>query len=116
MTSQPFNSEDHTGHGRLTIFNVYNNCNHSNSEKMIRNMIREKTGEIQKEANDHMIWAGDFNRHHPLWDRDEDTHLFTPAATRKADRLINLLAEFDMEMKLPKGTPTLQHMRSKRYS
>ena len=103
-------------YGRLTIFNIYNDCTHSNSEKIIRSTIREKVGEIRKEANDHMIWAGDFNRHHPLWDRDEDTHLFTPAATRKADGLINLLAEFDMEMKLPKGTPTLQHMRSKRYS
>jgi hypothetical protein len=63
-----------------------------------------------------MVWAGDFNRHHPLWDRDEDTHLFTRTATRQADDLITLLAEFGMEMALPKGIPTLQHMRSKRYS
>jgi hypothetical protein len=103
-------------YGQLTIFNIYNDCTHSNSEKIIRSTIREKVGEIRKEANDHMIWAGDFNRHHPLWDRDEDTHLFTPTATRKADGLINLLAEFDMEMKLPKGTPTLQRIRSKRHS
>ncbi len=63
-----------------------------------------------------MIWAGDFNRHHPLWDRDEDTHLFTAQATRAAERLISLLAEHDMEMALPKGIPTLEHMRSKRHS
>ena len=103
-------------YGRITIFNVYNDCTHSNSEKTIRNTIREKVGEIYGGANDHMVWAGDFNRHHPLWDRDEDTHLFTHTATRQADGLITLLAEFGMEMTLPKGTPTLQHMRSKRYS
>jgi hypothetical protein len=103
-------------YGRVTIFNIYNDCNHSNTERMIRNTIREKVGEIQREANDHMLWAGDFNRHHPLWDKDEDTRLFTPVATRRADSLLTLLAEFDMEMKLPKGTPILQHMRSKRYS
>ena len=60
--------------------------------------------------------AGDFNRHHPLWDKDEDVHLFTRQATRNADELIGLLAEYEMQMVLPKGIPTLQHMRSKRYS
>ena len=63
-----------------------------------------------------MIWAGDFNRHHPLWDRDEDIHLFTGQATRDAEGLIRLLADHNMQMVLPKGVPTLQHMRSKRYS
>jgi hypothetical protein len=51
-----------------------------------------------------------------LWDRDEDTHLFTPQATRAAERLIKILAEYDMSMLLPKGILTLQHMRSKKYS
>ena len=64
----------------------------------------------------HMIWAGDFNRHHPLWDDDEDTHLFTNQATKAAERLIGLLADHDMQMVLPKGIPTLRHMRTKRYS
>ena len=63
-----------------------------------------------------MIWAGDFNRHHPLWDNDEDTHLFTQQATRQAEGLIGLLATYDLTMTLPKGTPTLQHMVTKRYS
>jgi len=63
-----------------------------------------------------MLWCGDFNRHHPLWDRDEDTHLFTSESLNKAERLIELLADHGMEMILPKGIPTLQHMRSKRYS
>jgi hypothetical protein len=63
-----------------------------------------------------MIWAGDFNRHHPLWDDDKDIHLFTRQALRDAEGIIELMAEHGMEMSLPKGIPTLQHMRSKKYS
>jgi len=63
-----------------------------------------------------MIWAGDFNRHHPLWDRDEDVHLFTRQAQRASERLIDLIAEHEMVMPLPKDIPTLQHMRSKKFS
>src|SRR5260221_611299 len=63
-----------------------------------------------------MIWAGDFNRHHPMWDRDEDTHLFTSQSQRDAMKLIALLADHDMAMPLPKGIPTLEHMVTGRFS
>jgi hypothetical protein len=63
-----------------------------------------------------MIWAGDFNRHHPLWDNGEDTHLFTQQANRIAEGLIGLIADFDLVMALPKGIPTLQHMVTRRLS
>src|ERR1700678_2106411 len=63
-----------------------------------------------------MLWAGDFNRHHPLWDRDEDVHLFTQQAGRFAEGLIELLATYEMTMALQKGAPTLQHMVTGRYS
>jgi len=63
-----------------------------------------------------MIWAGDFNRHHPMWDRDEDTRLFTAPSQRTAEKLISLLADHNMVMPLPKGTPTLQHMVTKLFS
>lgn len=62
------------------------------------------------------LWAGDFNRHHPLWDRDQDIHLFTQQANRNAQNLIGLLATYDLAMARPKGIPTLQHMVTKRYS
>ena len=64
----------------------------------------------------HMLWCSDFNRHYLLWDRDKDMHLFTAEALWKAGPLIELLADYDIEMILAKGVPTLQHMRSKRYS
>jgi ribonuclease HI/endonuclease/exonuclease/phosphatase family metal-dependent hydrolase len=103
-------------YGNISIFNVYNDCTHRRTETTIRRYLRDNAQIIGADDNQHMVWAGDFNRHHPLWDRDEDTHLFTTRATRMAENLINLIAENNMVMPLPKGIPTLQHMRTKRYS
>ena len=60
-----------------------------------------------------MIWAGDFNRHHPFWDNKNDIHLFTNQAINKATDLIELIANYKLNMALPKGIPTLQHMVKK---
>jgi Endonuclease-reverse transcriptase len=76
----------------------------------LRNYVQRNANALTRTENHHMVWAGDFNRHHPLWDRDEDIHLFTRQVTRDAEGLISLLADFEMEMTLPKGVPTLQHM------
>ncbi|KAF8810027.1 hypothetical protein BYT27DRAFT_7092816 [Phlegmacium glaucopus] len=62
-----------------------------------------------------LLWCGDFNRHHPLWDNNEDERLFTPQAMREAEVLIGMVADEDMVMVLPKGIPTLKHMVTNRY-
>ena len=103
-------------YGKLTIFNIYNDCTHARNERALGNYIRGHTNDIARDENHHMVWAGDFNRHHPLWDDDEDIHLFTRQAMRNAEGLIGLLADYEMQMVLPKGVPTLQHMVTKRYS
>src|ERR1700679_1868337 len=103
-------------YGKLVIFNIYNDCTHQRNEEILCNYIESHTNELSRDANHHMLWAGDFNRHHPLWDRDEDVHLFHNGANRLVEGLISMLADFNMLMPLPKGIPTLQHMRSKRYS
>ena len=103
-------------YGKLAIFNVYNDCTHSENQTTLRRFIRKHANLLTRTKNHHMIWAGDFNRHHPLWDNDEDVHLFTRLATRNAESLIAILAEYEMQMLLPKGLPTLQHMRTKKYS
>jgi endonuclease/exonuclease/phosphatase family metal-dependent hydrolase len=95
------------------IFNIYNPCNHSGTETALWQFLQNNTNDTWRGNDHHMIWCGDFNRHHPLWDRDEDTHLFTSGALNAADHLIRLLADHGMEMVLPKGVPTLQHLRSK---
>ena len=102
-------------YGKISIFNIYNDCTHSRNEVILKNYLADHRRMVTG-IETHMIWAGDFNRHHPLWDDDRDTHLFTRQALRNAEGIIELLAEFDMVMALPKGLPTLQHMRTKKYS
>ena len=103
-------------YGKISIFNIYNDCNHPRNERTLWQYIHNNFNQLTGQASDSMIWAGDFNRHHPLWDRDKDTHLFTQQATRAAEELIELLATYNMSMTLPKGISTLQHMVTKRYS
>ena len=99
--------------GKLTIFNIYNSCIHSLTETILRCFLHDNANDIWHGQDFHMLWCGDFNRHHPLWDRDKDMHLFTTEALWKAGPLIELLADYNMEMILAKGVPTLQHIRSK---
>ena len=99
-------------YGKLTIFNVYNDCTHSRNEDILKYYIQTKAGEVYGDRNNHMIWAGDITRS----GIDQDTHLFTGKAIEAANHLIDLLGDFGMDMALPKDTPTLQHMRGKKYS
>jgi hypothetical protein len=87
-------------YGKLTIFNIYNSGTHSRIITALQWFLHENTNEIWHGQNCHMMWCRYFNRHHPLWDRDEDTHLFTTEALNNASQLIKLLAEH-----LPKGVP-----------
>ena len=77
--------------------------------------MHDHSNSILATENHHMIWVGDFNRHHPLWDKDKDTHLITQQANRFAEGLIELIANYNLAMSLPKGIPMLQHMVTKRY-
>lgn len=51
-------------------------CSHEDSGHVISFLVRE-AAHLRPMADDHMIWLGNFNRHHPLWDEDHNTHLFT---------------------------------------
>ena len=54
-----------------------------------------------------MIWLGDFNQHYPLWDEECNSHLFTANNLDATQILLDLLADYNMTMTLPKDTPTL---------
>ncbi|PPR07079.1 hypothetical protein CVT24_010980, partial [Panaeolus cyanescens] len=99
----------------LTIFSIYNDCNNRDSERALSRFMSRNRNTLLSNGG-HVLWGGDFNRHHPLWDNDEDHRLFTSQATSDAEQLIQLLAEWDMEMALPKGIRTLEHMRTKNLS
>ena len=103
-------------YGSFSIFNIYNDCTHSENEDKLQKYIQDHANLILGTENHHMMWAGNFNRHHPLWDNDEDTRLLTQQANRLAEGIIGLITTYDLVMALPKGVPTLQHMVMGRYS
>ncbi|OCH83675.1 hypothetical protein OBBRIDRAFT_697352, partial [Obba rivulosa] len=60
-----------------------------------------------------LLWAGDFNRHHPLWDEERNHHLFTSTNLDRAQHLLNAIAALDLHMLLEQGVPTLEATRTK---
>ena len=62
------------------------------------------------------IWLGDFNQHHPLWDKERNAHLFTTAALEVTQPLLNMIARYNMKMALPKDIPTLEASSTKNYT
>lgn len=64
----------------------------------------------------HIIWLGDFNRHHPQWDKLRNAHLFTQENLDKAQTLIEHTDNLDLYMILPRYTPTLKAMNTGNYT
>jgi ribonuclease HI/exonuclease III len=104
--------------GKLTILNIYNDGKDNATIQMLSKYhnenatLLERTGELDA----HVIWLGDFNRHHPHWDDPADTRLFTPAAMEAAETLIEAVADAGLELVLPSGIPTHYHNVTKRWS
>lgn len=99
-----------TDDGRLTLFNIYNSCSDNASILTLQNYLIASRYSDRARPNDHMYWMGDFNRHHPLWEEERNSHLESPEDL--ISPLLDLIADFDMTMTLPAGIPTLQAMNS----
>jgi len=54
-----------------------------------------------------MLWLGNFNRHHPMWDESCNAHLLMWTNLDKAQLLIDAITKLDLHMVLPKGLPTM---------
>ena len=93
--------------GLITIFNIYNDGSYSDSLQAIQDMLEEDAQNLKLIHIAKMIWAGDFNHHHLLWDEERNAHLFTTHNLDTAQTLIDLLADYSMMMLLPKNIPTL---------
>lgn len=91
--------------GLCTIFNIYNDCISQDTLTALDTYLESNIETIRPTENDHMLWMGDFNRHHPLWEELRNRHLFNYAA---ASPLIDLIANYGMIQLLPCGIPTLQ--------
>jgi len=104
-----------TSDSRLNIFNIYNDCTHSRTLAKLRLFLQTEWQQIMASDRDMLLWGRDFNRHHLLWDNNEDEWLFTPQALRDTEVLIGLVADEGLAMVLPKGSPTLKHMVTNLY-
>ena len=106
--------------GRITIFNIYNDCLHDRTIHELTRFHRTNHGTLI--GNDttsntaHVVWVGDFNRHHPAWDRPEDSRLFTRETLEAAETLIKATADLQLDMALPAGIPTHHHFVTKKWS
>ena len=104
--------------GTLTLFNVYNDCEHDNTIELVKNLQKRLDDHEQDTPNEnaHTIWLGDFNRHHPHWDDTSDSRLFTTIAINKAEKLISAVADAGLDLALPPKIPTHKHNVSKKWS
>ena len=75
-------------YGKVSIFNIYNDCTHSRNETILNRFIQKHANTIIGSENHYMIWASDFNRHHPLWDDDKDTHC--------TENLLNMITQCEV--------------------
>lgn len=91
--------------GHLSIFNIYNEITNNDDITALTNYLEHSLQIARPTATDHMIWLGDFNRHHELWEPDANANLYTTAEFIQP--LLDVLFEHDMIMALPAGIPTL---------
>lgn len=101
------------GFGRLRLFNIYNACEHSKTLDKLDEYLSSTNPDANDSSPTYDMWIGDFNRHDPMWEDPAHQHLFTRRHLNDADILISLLADYGMDLVLPPGLPTLEHMRTK---
>ncbi|KAG2341737.1 hypothetical protein BDR05DRAFT_838351, partial [Suillus weaverae] len=63
-----------------------------------------------------LIWLGDFNRHHPMWEMTTNNHLFTAVNSNAADVLIELLTTYNLVQALPLFIATLKASNTKNHT
>ena len=101
--------------GKLNIFNIYNDCNHSNTIRALSKFHHKQMDLLEKasQGSAHTLWLGDFNRHHPHWDNHNDTRLFTRNNIKATKVLIEAMAEAGLELALLSEVPTHIHNTTK---
>ena len=103
--------------GSVTIYSLYCDCMHSDSLLDLNRHLQACTKDRENSEEDtDIIWLGDFNRHHPLWDDEQNTYLFTRSNPNEAQTLINATIDYNLQMTLPKGLPTLIAMSTGNYT
>jgi Endonuclease-reverse transcriptase len=104
--------------GDVLIINTYTDCTHSDSIRAIRSHLQKQAADnsTQERNTAGIIWLGDFNRHHPMWDKLRNSHLFTRDNLDEAQVLLDAIAEHNLHMALPIELPRLKAMATGNYT
>lgn len=103
-----------TANGPVHISNIYNDQGHDTTLQHLRrattNSHRQCSRPITQNTQNCMytLWAGHFNRHHPIWELHSNSHSLTNRYLQAAEPLIESITDFGMQQLLPGGTPTLE--------
>ena len=92
--------------GFLLLFNIYNEITNNNIISCLNSFLDCNSNIVWPANTDSVIWLGDFNQHHLLWEDDVNERLFEP--TDFISSLLNILYKNEMLLALPKGLPTYQ--------
>ena len=105
-----------TGHGKV-VTNIYNDTEQQWAlHQKIQTIWNRECTSGASAWSEQIIWLGNFNLHHPIWDKERDAHLFMRGNLKKLQVPIDKVAEFDMQIALPKNTPTLQVLSMGNYT
>ena len=111
-----FNSPDVTGtkitqgSSKILVINVYNDCKNNDSIDAVSTFLTHQFPNDHIPDDVHIIFAGDFNRHHPSWEEERNAHLTT--SERLLHPLTDIISRYDFRMALPPYRPTLRALSS----
>lgn len=103
-----------TARGPLWIFNFYNDQENDDALDAVRTAMESLRRQWEREeqpddAGEPMVlWAGDFNRHHPFWELASNTHLLTRRYLDAAQPLVDAITTYGLFQLLPAEVPTLR--------
>ena len=92
--------------GFLSLFNIYNEITNNDTLTYLDAYLDRNAHLVRPSRQDSVVWLGDFNRHHPIWEEDANERLFE--SEEYITPLIELLYKNEMLLALPKGIPTFQ--------
>ena len=78
------------GLGKVMLFGLYIDGHHSDSLRLLDVYLHTHRATTNPGPPNHMLWCGNFNRHHPLWDEERNRHLFTAVALRELEVLLGI--------------------------
>ena len=90
----------------MSIFNIQNEITNNDTITCLDQHLDRNLPHVHPTETDHIIWLGNFNRHHPIWEDKINHHLYE--LEEYISLLINCLYKYNMVLALPKGILTYQ--------